>query len=340
MMLGQAGLAQAHHHQYIASSGNTPLPAHAQYQNMEGFYNAPATVAAPTTTNPLLDQQQYYPQLPQPLPQQQPTCMRRKRKAESQDTHNERLTKRMSLLNIGKASHLAAILTHFTNTLTEQNGTRLYVPVEQPQLPEQATPPIASASALASASSSRPLAPSQPAIDERMQLDDSKHKVYIYNLDDELSTCSSDNDDPEPEQGRLAFLPDIEKHLRANRIPLFKPILPNKDGELAGMQLVLYSDGPTSITVPEEQDSVRKAVLEARARVRQKQAEARGDWGTTQQSRPTKTTFATPVRPVVGQIPQTQVKGDMMLDQPVAQSSKMVDEPDYQGDDADAMDID
>jgi len=97
-----------------------------------------------------------------------------------------------------------------------------------------------------------------------MQLDDSKHKVYVYNLDDELS-------ESEPEDGRLVFLPDIEKHFRAARIP--PPVLPNKDGELAGMQLVLYSE-PTSLTVSKEHDSVRKAILEARARVRQKQRDA------------------------------------------------------------------
>ncbi len=100
-----------------------------------------------------------------------------------------------------------------------------------------------------------------------MQLDDSKHKVYIYNLDDELSSES------EPEDGKLAFLPDIEKHLRSNRIP--PSILSNKDGELAGMQLVLYSE-PTSLSVPKEQDSVRKAILEARARLREKQRDEIG----------------------------------------------------------------
>lgn len=111
-----------------------------------------------------------------------------------------------------------------------------------------------------------------------MQLDNTKHKVYIYNLDDELSSSENESD---ADDGRLVFLPDIEKHLRANRYPplqstplpmrIPKPILPNKDGELAGMQLVLYSDGPSSISVPEEQDSVRKAILEARARLREKQ---------------------------------------------------------------------
>ena len=98
-----------------------------------------------------------------------------------------------------------------------------------------------------------------------MQIDDSKHKVYIYDLDAELSESESDD-------GKLVFLPDIEKHLRESRIP--PSVLANSDGELAGnKQLVLYNV-PTSLTVPEEQDSVRKAIIEARARVRAKQEQS------------------------------------------------------------------
>ncbi|KAI1384034.1 uncharacterized protein F4822DRAFT_58993 [Hypoxylon trugodes] len=155
----------------------------------------------------------------------------RKRKAESQD--NERLSKRLSLLNL------------------EQNGQKLYVPVESPKLR-----PTESASL------------TQIPEDDTMQLDDSKHKVYIYNLDDELTDSESDSDT----SGRLVFLPDIEKHLMQTRIP--PSILANKDGEIAGMQMVLYSE-PSSLTVPQEKDSVRKAIIESRQRVREKQKEER-----------------------------------------------------------------
>jgi hypothetical protein len=102
-----------------------------------------------------------------------------------------------------------------------------------------------------------------------MQLDDSKHKVYIYDIDAELSD-SSESDD-----GKLVFLPDIQKHLRESRIP--PSILANSDGELAGnSQLVLYNV-PHSLTVPEEQDSVRKAIIETRARARAKQDQKRNE---------------------------------------------------------------
>lgn len=183
-----------------------------------------------------------------------------------------------------------------------------------------------------------------------MHLDDTSHKVYIYNLDDELS---SDNEsDVEDREGKLVFLPDIEKHLRANRMPLPlssvpRPILPNKDGELAGMQLVLYSDGPSSITVPEEQDSVRKAVLEARARVRQRQAEERGQTlPLAHAGRPNaaaavtdaartggKVSFATPVR-----VSRPAEDGaDMMLDDQTVPQPSASATGEY---DPDAMDID
>ncbi|KAK7914394.1 hypothetical protein PG985_012097 [Apiospora marii] len=140
----------------------------------------------------------------------------RKRKAESQD--NERLSKRLSLLN----------LADVVAPLVERNGReKLYVPVESPHL--------------------RPTEPNSlkqiPESDE-MELDNSKHKVYIYDLDAELS-----------DSGEVASPPSI---------------LANKDGELAGMQMVLYSE-PSSLTVPEEHDSVRKAIIESRARLRQQQ---------------------------------------------------------------------
>jgi len=105
-----------------------------------------------------------------------------------------------------------------------------------------------------------------------MQLDDSKYKVYIYNIDDELSSSDGEAAGSDGEEGgRLVFLPDIERHLRANRIgpSIPPPVPPSPEGELAGMQLVLYGV-PSSLSVPEEHDSVRKAIIEARARHREK----------------------------------------------------------------------
>lgn len=92
-----------------------------------------------------------------------------------------------------------------------------------------------------------------------MQLDDTKHRVYIHNLDDELADIESDEE-------KLVFLPDIEKKL--NAIP--RHILVGEKND-SHQELVLYNL-PPSLSVPIEQDNVRKAILEARERAKDKAA--------------------------------------------------------------------
>lgn len=90
-----------------------------------------------------------------------------------------------------------------------------------------------------------------------MYLDDTKDRVYIHNLDDELSDI---------EEEKLVFLPDIERKL--GTIP--QSVLTGEAHPSMGNQLVLYGV-PTSLSVPEDQDKVRKAIVESRARAREKQ---------------------------------------------------------------------
>lgn len=181
---------------------------------------------------------------------------RRKRKAETQD--NERLHKRLGLLNLGGClCHLQGSwqewYSSWPDAFPERNGERLYVPVEQrpgaPRSPQSPSP--------------RPTTTTTTTMqdDDAMRLDDTKHKVYIYDLDAELA------DGGESDASKLVFLPDIQKHLRETRIPPM--VFANADGELAGWnnQLVLYNI-PSSLSVPEEKDSVRKAIIESRARSR------------------------------------------------------------------------
>lgn len=221
----------------------------------------------------------------------------------------------------------------------EQNGSKLYVPVEQPPATQFAN--NASSSSPSSSAAAIPGAAVTAGGDDMMLLDDTKHKVYIYNLDDELSSDA----DSDPDEARLVFLPDVERHLRANRIvpglpgapgggSVPRPILPNKDGELAGMQLVLYDDGVRSVSVPEEQDSVRKAIIEARERHRRRQQDerdARAAANNPLLRRESRATFATPVR--VASQQQQQLVNDGMAS---AGPSVGVDADD----DADAMEID
>lgn len=139
-------------------------------------------------------------------------------------------------------------------------------------------------------------------VNDGMQLDDTKHKVYIYDLDAELSSADENSESeaslpgsPTSSRGRLVFLPDIEKHLSRSRIP--PAIFASKEGNLAGhnlndMQMVLYSE-PSSLTVPREHDSVRKAILEARARARQRQKDGQSG-PSTESVQPNMTILAIP----------------------------------------------
>ncbi|CAK7208866.1 hypothetical protein SEUCBS140593_000298 [Sporothrix eucalyptigena] len=244
-----------------------------------------------------------------------------KRKASDTPEGNERLSKRLSLLNL------------------EASGTKMYVPVEaplvvapnpapapvktnthisggpvMPPVPQEIMPtdsPTAPSLALEAVPQPSLVPPPQPrtnaahtynAADADMHVDDTKYKVYIYNIDDELAdderSVASDteaaiDDDATDGASKLVFLPDIDKHLRSaartaaltgrapgasdpKKLIVPRPILPNKDGELAGMQLVLYHD-PSSLSVPRESDSVRKAILDARARIRERQQEEKAE---------------------------------------------------------------
>ena len=85
-----------------------------------------------------------------------------------------------------------------------------------------------------------------------MLLDDTKDTIYIHDLEKEIA-------DIEAEEQNVAFLPEIDKRLTT--IP--KSVL--RGDKPANNELVLYRL-PTSLTVPEDRDSVRKAVAEARDR--------------------------------------------------------------------------
>lgn len=202
------------------------------------------------------------------------TSSRRKRKADLPPENNERLSKRLSLLNLGAyilfLFHLDLLLSN--SFCPEHSGAKLYVPVENPlaasSIPSSAhAPPRSFNEFPISSANQQEGAVASASVDETMQVDDTKYKVYIYNIDDELSSDS----EPEDGNGKLVFLPDIEQHLRAHRIP--PHVLVDPRAEAAGKELVLYSI-PRSISVPEGNDSVRKAIIEARARVRERQQAA------------------------------------------------------------------
>ncbi|KAI9728000.1 MAG: hypothetical protein M1828_005405 [Chrysothrix sp. TS-e1954] len=149
-----------------------------------------------------------------------------KRRAEDNDS-TQRLTKRFHLLNI------------------DRNGT--------PFVPSSTHPTLFTSP------------PRQLSDSEYMQVDDTKDRIYIHNLDEELAEVSRDNSS----EDRLVFLPDIEQHLSGFSKKLLAGEY-NQDSQ--GSELVVYSV-PSSLSVPEEEDSVRKAIIESRARARERQDE-------------------------------------------------------------------
>ena len=174
----------------------------------------------------------------------------KKRRADDDLGNEQRLAKRFDLLNLGKRERGCFFLTRQTFwdgnlkfSSTERNG-KLYVPVQHP--PPPARQPHTNGSYES----------------ESMQIDDTKDKVYIHSLDDELAEMESDEE-------KLVFLPDIEKKLgMMGKIP--KSVLLGEAHPSTGSEMVLYSV-PSSLSVPEEQDKVRKAIVESRARAREKQ---------------------------------------------------------------------
>lgn len=93
-----------------------------------------------------------------------------------------------------------------------------------------------------------------------MQVDDTETRVFVRDLDSELAELEAREQD---EKNKIEFLPDIEKKL--NGIP--KGLLRDNDKSSTDedQQLVLYRV-PPSLSLPEDKDSVRRAMVEARQR--------------------------------------------------------------------------
>jgi hypothetical protein len=91
-----------------------------------------------------------------------------------------------------------------------------------------------------------------------MPVDETPSKVYIHDLAAEIAQI-------EAEEPKDMFLLDIDKRVSALPAKLFQNSRPDPN-----TQLVLYRE-PSSISIPEEEDAVRKAIIEARKRVRERQ---------------------------------------------------------------------
>ncbi|KAJ5099127.1 hypothetical protein N7532_006128 [Penicillium argentinense] len=94
---------------------------------------------------------------------------------------------------------------------------------------------------------------SSSTLGDSMLLDDTKHTTYIHDLDRELA-------DSDVAPGSLVLSP-----LAARMLSVPDSVLANDSSQ--GKELVLYTE-PSSLSVPREQDSVRRAIIESRARSR------------------------------------------------------------------------
>ncbi|MCJ1339674.1 hypothetical protein MMC09_004964 [Bachmanniomyces sp. S44760] len=150
-----------------------------------------------------------------------------KRHAEDELENDQRLTKRFNLLDL------------------ERDG-KLYIPVKQPVSEKTRQ---------------------QSGLADAMQVDSTSNRIYIYDIDDELSDIESNEE-------KLVFLPDIEKKL--SKLP--RSVLEDPNDSAINQQLVLYNI-PESLSLPRENDNVRKAIIETRARAREKQAQELGGSG-------------------------------------------------------------
>ena len=117
-----------------------------------------------------------------------------------------------------------------------------------------------------------------------MTIDDTPHRIIIHDLSREIAQIEAD----EAAQNATLFLADIDK--RVSGLPHHLLQAQNHDRHLPpapenlNTALILYKD-PSSISIPEEEDVVRKTIIEARRRVREKTAEEQREMERERQER-------------------------------------------------------
>lgn len=120
--------------------------------------------------------------------------------------------------------------------------------------------------------------------DDYMPVEDNRHRIFISDLDAAIAEIEAEElAAQEKEQERAFFLPDdVDKELSSIPDQVLRSAIDNATPNPAASQaLVLYKD-PLSISIPEETDAVRRAVHEARQRIRERSnGHVDGDEGQT-----------------------------------------------------------
>ena len=117
-------------------------------------------------------------------------------------------------------------------------------------------------------------AASHGTTDDCMTVDDTAYRVWVRDLDAEIAEIEAAEAE---EQNADLHITDAGKEYSRSKVPehLLRQNPSDPTGSVAtDMQMILYRD-PISISVPEEDDAVRKTIIEARQRMRDKQAKER-----------------------------------------------------------------
>lgn len=132
-------------------------------------------------------------------------------------------------------------------------------------------------------------------IDDHMPVDDSSHRIFITDLDAAIAEIEAEERaEAEKAQEVAFFLPDeVEKEISGVPQHVLQqtrqsPSTPRLD-PIGSQALVLYRD-PESISVSEEHDAVRKAVHEARQRLRERKEETAENRSTPTPAEPSEPT--------------------------------------------------
>lgn len=104
-----------------------------------------------------------------------------------------------------------------------------------------------------------------------MPVDDNPHRIFISDLDAAIAEIEAEERAAkEKQQEHAFFLPDdVEKEMSSVPEHVLKTTATSAFEPAPSQALVLYKD-PLSISIPEEDDAVRKAVHEARQRIRER----------------------------------------------------------------------
>ncbi|KAF2155793.1 hypothetical protein K461DRAFT_274825 [Myriangium duriaei CBS 260.36] len=164
-----------------------------------------------------------------------------KRRADDALDDEQRFTKRFNLLNI------------------VDNPSKLYIPVDTRSTYDN--------DPTDSTTTASPLPES-----DGMAIDDTPHRVYVHDLDAELAAIEAEEE--RDRANHLIFIPDIEQALAV--VP--KYMLRDHTRDNQGKELVLYGTSEGS-TESDEQDVVRRAIMDTKRRAREQWSRQREEAG-------------------------------------------------------------